>query len=164
MKIRMPPERSDHRLSFGSGCRMSLAPAFAPAARKIVCKRAAKMGSKATSIPEAAALSPMAKESMERMNPSSKDSFGSMEEDKSLSQREGDCRGESSFSFFCPIPCRQSQMPNSNRKPVEIPSASLAGKQAEKNCPILKKTSSIRKVSPVKSSKEERGNVMRLRP
>lgn len=163
-QMRMPPERSDHRLSFGSDCNMSLAPPIAPNARKMVWKRAAKNGRKTTSIPPAAALTPMAKESMERRKPSRRASFGSMEEEASLSQREGDCRGESSFLFFCPVPCRQSQMPNNSRKPVDIPSASLAGKQTANSCPIFKKISIIKKVSPVRSKREEGEKVMRLKP
>ena len=163
-QMRMPPERSDHRLSFGSDRKKSLAPPIAPSARKMVWNRAEKTGSRTTSIRPAAALTPIAKESMERRKPSRRASFGSMEEEASLSQREGDCRGESSFLFFCPVPCRQSQMPNNSRKPVDIPSASLAGKQAANSRPNPKKISIIKKVSPVRSKREEGEKVMRLRP
>ena len=85
----IPPESSDQRFSLVLESRVSFAPMYAPTERNAVWNNAANNGRKSTDMPETAALSPMAKESMERINPSRMVSAGSNTEDSFLSQREG---------------------------------------------------------------------------
>ena len=85
----IPPESSDQRFSLVLESRVSFAPMYAPMERNAVWNNAANSGRKFTAIPETAALSPMAKESIERINPSRTVSAGSNTEDSFLSQREG---------------------------------------------------------------------------
>ena len=108
-----------------------------------------------TFIPPAAALSPMAKESTESRSPRRRASRGSMREEAFLSQREGECRGEVSLRFPCPMPCRQSHTPKKRRSMGENRSARCAGKTATSRRPAKRNSSIMRKASIVSRSRAD---------
>lgn len=159
----MPPDRSDQRLSFGAGERMSLAPLFAQREKKCL-KEGRKEGQERDIYPSCGSTQPDGKGIHRKQKPK-EEGFLRLDEGGGVFIAEGgECRGEVSFRFPCPMPCRQSHTPKKRRSMGENRSARCAGKTAASRRPAKRNSSIMRKASIVSRRRADGRKRMLRRP